>query len=700
MLRTFRRWFAVSVVTLVLAALAGMFMTSVVYISDRTDSYSQTLSHIARSIDLQLAQIYRMTHEVTLDQEIAEVLNASRFDRYRGTIVARGLAEYSAGVNLVSSVFVYNKRLNYFVGNEFVYPVADYFPDTGWLEQVNLDIDTTYSFARTVIDSRIRTPQADRIGPDVVTIALPLYVESSEVWLIVNLDAVRLTRVMRDQFGDRVGVLAIHDIDETLVSTRSGALEARDTRITSGNADRLRAVSRVLPWEYRVHLTTGQYLRLAVSAIAGPLLVSSAVLLLGILALLVLGRVQSKPARVLLADVGGRSDVDVLSQAHDYIVALEDARAELSRLRETYGETMFASDLRKLVRTGVESAELEKQLFGEGRGVAIGLVWLPQIELAQELSARLTQVSARQQWYAGSFVDGSAVVVVVHTGETDHDLERFFTTHVLNRHEIDPMHFVVVGGIAESGNDLHRIYLSLTAAVAERYYQPYGIMHQDDRDQIPVSVDHHVALAAATHAVGRSRDTDPVSAIEEYRNSAIVNKIGRGQIIIEVTMLLQVASRDASRVDDDGEVRRSLARALERMIRAESVWDTVGVLIEQLSVDGSGADGAIDQLTQRVRRYVTEHLHEPINIDSVADALGYSPTYMSRRYKAVAGHGVGDYLNTVRVRQAKEMMVDLALSLAQICEAVGYTSYQTFNRAFKRVVGESPASYRRRAIRG
>jgi transcriptional regulator GlxA family with amidase domain len=68
---------------------------------------------------------------------------------------------------------------------------------------------------------------------------------------------------------------------------------------------------------------------------------------------------------------------------------------------------------------------------------------------------------------------------------------------------------------------------------------------------------------------------------------------------------------------------------------------------------------------------------------------------MLRRLKAETGQTPLGYLQGERINLAKRLLESGALSMAQITERVGYLDVATFSALFKRVVGHSPAQYRR-----
>lgn len=84
----------------------------------------------------------------------------------------------------------------------------------------------------------------------------------------------------------------------------------------------------------------------------------------------------------------------------------------------------------------------------------------------------------------------------------------------------------------------------------------------------------------------------------------------------------------------------------------------------------------------------------PLKIDGVAQAAGISTRSLQRRL-AGAGTSFSDILTRVRVSRATQRLAVSHLSIAGIAAELGYSDASNFSRAFRKVTGVSPVSYRR-----
>lgn len=102
----------------------------------------------------------------------------------------------------------------------------------------------------------------------------------------------------------------------------------------------------------------------------------------------------------------------------------------------------------------------------------------------------------------------------------------------------------------------------------------------------------------------------------------------------------------------------------------------------------------------QVQDWLRERLTERYDLTALAEAFHLSTRTLLRRYRQDTGGTPLDWLQRARVRRAQRLLEGGARSLAQIVGEVGYEDVASFSRLFQRVVGESPARYRRMSARG
>jgi transcriptional regulator GlxA family with amidase domain len=97
-----------------------------------------------------------------------------------------------------------------------------------------------------------------------------------------------------------------------------------------------------------------------------------------------------------------------------------------------------------------------------------------------------------------------------------------------------------------------------------------------------------------------------------------------------------------------------------------------------------------------VAQWLGQRLAQPYDLTRLAQAFHVSSRTLLRRVKAETGASPLTLLQQARVDRAKHLLSTTNGSIPRIVEAVGYADLGTFSRLFTKLVGETPARYRRR----
>lgn len=98
-------------------------------------------------------------------------------------------------------------------------------------------------------------------------------------------------------------------------------------------------------------------------------------------------------------------------------------------------------------------------------------------------------------------------------------------------------------------------------------------------------------------------------------------------------------------------------------------------------------------------QYIDAHYAEDISLDIVAEAIGISPFYLSRLFKAERGESFVEYLTSVRMKNAVRLARETRLSIREIAAKTGYASPTYFCRVFKKYTGSTIGDLRERIRR-
>ncbi|HSR70102.1 MAG TPA: AraC family transcriptional regulator [Acidobacteriota bacterium] len=97
----------------------------------------------------------------------------------------------------------------------------------------------------------------------------------------------------------------------------------------------------------------------------------------------------------------------------------------------------------------------------------------------------------------------------------------------------------------------------------------------------------------------------------------------------------------------------------------------------------------------RVQDFVLEHYTEPIPLKRAAQVAGMEETYFSDFFSRKVGVPFTRWLSEVRIGRAIELIQGGNHSITFVAHEVGFSNLRTFERAFRKRTGMTPAHYRR-----
>ncbi len=95
-------------------------------------------------------------------------------------------------------------------------------------------------------------------------------------------------------------------------------------------------------------------------------------------------------------------------------------------------------------------------------------------------------------------------------------------------------------------------------------------------------------------------------------------------------------------------------------------------------------------------RYMRENITKPIGLKDIAQHVGYSPSHFSKIFAKKTGYAPVEYFNQLKVQEACHRLDISRENIANIAWEMGYNDAFYFSRIFKKIMGQSPAQYRKR----
>ena len=101
-------------------------------------------------------------------------------------------------------------------------------------------------------------------------------------------------------------------------------------------------------------------------------------------------------------------------------------------------------------------------------------------------------------------------------------------------------------------------------------------------------------------------------------------------------------------------------------------------------------------LSRKIETYIQENFQDPdLNISITSQHFGITPAYLSSIYKKQTGKSLLDYINTLRIDHARELL-EQGLSVVEVAPMAGFRDSGSFIRAFKKKNGVTPGQFKKK----
>jgi AraC-like DNA-binding protein len=206
-------------------------------------------------------------------------------------------------------------------------------------------------------------------------------------------------------------------------------------------------------------------------------------------------------------------------------------------------------------------------------------------------------------------------------------------------------------------------------------------------------------------ALGRQPDRYAHSLVIQFREDCLSAEFLSVPELLEVRRLLLRARRG---IHFSGAARDQAAGLMREMDRQVGIDRVIGLLqvfkclcessaCRMLSSPGFTAylDEFASARINKAYQYVFQNFAERLDHEEIARRAGMSSSAFCHYFKRVTGRTLSDFINEVRIGNARKLLMDTDDGIAQIAYGSGFESLSNFNRRFRELTRLSPKDFRR-----
>lgn len=149
-----------------------------------------------------------------------------------------------------------------------------------------------------------------------------------------------------------------------------------------------------------------------------------------------------------------------------------------------------------------------------------------------------------------------------------------------------------------------------------------------------------------------------------------------------------------------GSLNGHIMQLTEKMNQSEKLEPLVELYCEILQ-DMCRQIGSDDSATviKRMYYYMEKNYDQDLKVEGFAKMFNYNSNYLGKIFRREMGDSFNNILDTIRIVNAKRLLLETDMKVYQISEKVGYNNIDYFYLKFKKYVGISPKEYKKEMIK-
>ena len=122
-----------------------------------------------------------------------------------------------------------------------------------------------------------------------------------------------------------------------------------------------------------------------------------------------------------------------------------------------------------------------------------------------------------------------------------------------------------------------------------------------------------------------------------------------------------------------------------------NILETLILIARDLELDNKNLPPDFIQI---IVDYIEININKRIKVKDIAQKFNYSESYVTKAFKKATGMPLAEFIRQKKIYKATSIISNDNLKIENIAEMLGFDSYATFNRCFKKYLGISPSEYK------
>jgi two-component system response regulator YesN len=707
-------------------------------------------------LERRMAEVESFTRQLALNQDLSVLLNEKLVDEKTNVYgiwrISRDIMAYSQTNDFLKNFYIYLNNFNVVVtpGNAYFRP--DHYYESSHYSNLSLD-----EWKRTILEKTHRSeimPLSPFVNngtqSSVITFmqSLPLdsFSDSSPATVVTIIDAQTINSVLSGLRNPKGGWTYISDSQGHTISLQGISQEEIDQlsadssfakeKVSQFYKDDLviKIRSNSTGWVYSTGIPRQVLMENANKIKYITWSVTGVALLIGLFVGFMLSSRNTAPINRLISVVKEQFDKEAMERnEYDFlqgniskiITSNKHLESELNRqlplIRDTFYKRLIAGEYqsREEMMSAAAQADTELNLNAGYTGILQinGYSGMDSVEILNELyAARLILkqilIDAGSHMHVHMTNLGSDRIVTIFTSKENDEAEELGKEDIeqllamLAQLAFNEYRITITAAISDPFSSFMEVSRSYEQARQTLEYAVYmnrtGIVWFSDTriesNTYYYPIDVELRLISTIRA-GDAAEAERIvqSLIEQNTENRELSMEMKHQLIGEVKgTLLKLLDQKALMESSLFEEIKNRIIGIQESKAIELISREINEIIEVMcSLITIKKNDAHLKTVKQINEYIEEmYADRDLNLYRIAEKVERPEKYISQLYKEVTGTNLSDRLEKVRMDHAAILLKGNRYNVDEIASQVGYNSSHSFRRAFKRVMGIPPSSFR------
>lgn len=259
--------------------------------------------------------------------------------------------------------------------------------------------------------------------------------------------------------------------------------------------------------------------------------------------------------------------------------------------------------------------------------------------------------------------------------------------------------FVTIGNTVTAPEDIRLSYLNADGLLKNRFmYLHRGVVTSETVSDESDGDGQINDVVGKLYAYVEINDTEKLGeTLESLRQALCGSSYTPERIkVLCITIVMDIKNRLIKNIGDKKTEQFINNEFIAKLGETSSLFDIIEMLKNMLCDLSCTHFGRTTKSTmERVVQYIQSNYSRELRLEQLANIFGYNSAYLGKVFHQYTGENFNNYLDRIRITEAKRLLLLNEYKVYEVAEMVGYSNINYFHNKFKKYVGISPLSFKR-----